>query len=95
MCVPFTQSQASFGFLFIKIQSHIRFGDLVDVLALVSTVFGICTNMGIGAVQLNTGIHRLNSGIERSILVQVSTTVCLSVTLCMYVCMCAAQQGHP
>ncbi len=61
-----------------------RFGDLVDVLALVSTVFGICTNMGIGAVQLNTGLHRLNNGIERSILVQVRVS-CIYI-MCVYVC---------
>lgn len=46
------------------------FGDLVDTLAAVSTVLGICTSMGIGAVQINTGIHRLNNKIEKSILVQ-------------------------
>ena len=69
MGLPLTFRSCFFPIFGAKI--HGWFGDIVDILSLVSTVFGICTTMGIGAVQLNTGLHSLNNGIERSILVQV------------------------
>ncbi|ADG79390.1 choline BCCT transporter BetT [Tsukamurella paurometabola] len=38
---------------------HGRFGDAVDVAAVLGTIFGIATSLGIGIVQLNYGLHQL------------------------------------
>lgn len=38
-------------------------GDAVDILSIFTTLFGVCTALGIGAIQLNQGLHLLNSSI--------------------------------
>ncbi|BDH58288.1 high-affinity choline transporter BetT [Tsukamurella sp. PLM1] len=38
---------------------HGRLGDAVDVAAVLGTIFGIATSLGIGIVQLNYGLHEL------------------------------------
>ena len=43
------------------------FGDLIDTMSVVCTMFGVCTSLGIGVIQLNGGLRRLNSNIEDSI----------------------------
>ena len=50
----------------IFVGDHIygRIGDLVDILSIVATVLGVCTSLGLGAGQLNGGLHRMNSNIE-------------------------------
>ena len=50
----------------IFVGDHIygRIGDLVDILSIVATVLGVCTSLGLGAGQLNDGLHRMNSAIE-------------------------------
>ena len=30
-------------------------GDIIDVLSICGTMFGVCTSLGLGAIQLNTG----------------------------------------
>merc|ERR1719234_2791944 len=35
------------------------FGDAIDVISAVSTVFGVCTSLGIGVMDLSQGISRL------------------------------------
>ncbi len=32
------------------------FGDMIDILSVVATMFGVCTSLGLGAVQLNAGM---------------------------------------
>lgn len=34
-------------------------GDLVDALTIISTVSGVCTSLGLGAIQLETGLKRV------------------------------------
>ena len=41
-------------------------GDLVDILSIAATMFGICTSLGLSAAQLNTGLNRMNPTIEIS-----------------------------
>lgn len=41
-------------------------GDLVDIVSVCATMFGVCTSLGFGVMQLNSGIERLNSDIEVS-----------------------------
>ncbi|MFT5996491.1 MAG: choline/glycine/proline betaine transport protein [Glaciecola sp.] len=45
-------------------------GHTVDILAVVSTVFGIATSLGLGAAQINSGLHYLFE-LEESVAVQI------------------------
>mmetsp|Transcript_29904 Transcript_29904/g.69564 ORF Transcript_29904/g.69564 Transcript_29904/m.69564 type:complete len:930 (+) Transcript_29904:70-2859(+) len=40
-------------------------GDAVDALSIVTTLFGVCTSLGLGAMQINQGLQRLNHGFYR------------------------------
>ena len=42
-------------------------GDAVDILSIVATMFGVCTSLGVGAIQFNGGLKRLNRDIESTI----------------------------
>ncbi len=44
---------------------HGRLGDAVDILAIVSTLFGVATSLGLGAMQVAAGLHRV-LGVEVS-----------------------------
>jgi len=35
-------------------------GDLVDILSVIATLFGVCTSLGLGTMQINEGLHLLN-----------------------------------
>ena len=48
-------------------------GDFIDILSVVCTMFGVCTSLGLGAIQLNSGFQRLNSNIEFSTINQIIT----------------------
>lgn len=37
-------------------------GDLLDAVSVVATTFGVCTSLGLGVMQINTGMKRLNGG---------------------------------
>ena len=39
-------------------------GDAVDILSVVCTMFGVCTSLGLGVIQMNTGFNRLWNRIE-------------------------------
>jgi choline-glycine betaine transporter len=41
-------------------------GDVLDVVSVATTLFGVCTSLGLGVQQLNTGISRLNDKIEEN-----------------------------
>ena len=55
-------------------------GDATDVMSVVCTMFGVCTSLGLGAMQLNTGFKRLNSSIELSTTNQI--IIIWAVTAC-------------
>ena len=55
-------------------------GDVIDILSVVGTMFGVCTSLGLGAMQLNTGIHRINKDIALSSTNQIIIIWC--VTAC-------------
>ncbi|TRY68223.1 hypothetical protein TCAL_12618 [Tigriopus californicus] len=38
-------------------------GDLIDVVSIITTLFGVCTSLGLGTRQLNVGLTMLNSDI--------------------------------
>ena len=41
-------------------------GDAVDIFSVVCTMFGVCTSLGVGVMQMNNGFKRLNPSIEFS-----------------------------
>ena len=53
-------------------------GDVIDILSVVATMFGVCTSLGLGVMQLNAGLNRLNSGIDVSTTVQIITIRCIT-----------------
>jgi choline/glycine/proline betaine transport protein len=65
--LPLTLRSAFYPLLGERI--HGRLGDLVDVLAVVSTMFGVATSLGLGAMQVNAGLNHV-MGLTQSIGVQ-------------------------
>ena len=55
-------------------------GDVIDIVSVVGTMFGVCTSLGLGAMQLNTGINRINKDIALSTTNQIIIIWC--VTAC-------------
>ena len=55
-------------------------GDVIDIVSVVCTMFGVCTSLGLGVMQLNAGVHRLQDSIEISTLNQIIIIWC--VTAC-------------
>ena len=41
-------------------------GDIVDILSVIATLFGVCTSLGLGTMQINEGLHLMNSDIPVS-----------------------------
>ena len=39
-------------------------GDLIDTISVMTTMFGVCTSLGLGTRQLNSGFHLMNSDIS-------------------------------
>jgi choline/glycine/proline betaine transport protein len=48
-----------------------RVGDLIDILAVVATLFGVATSLGLGAMQVNAGLNAL-LGVSISVPVQIT-----------------------
>ena len=55
-------------------------GDMTDTVSVVCTMFGVCTSLGIGVMQLNAGVHRLNDSFE------ISTTNQIIIIWCVTAC---------
>ena len=55
-------------------------GDAIDILSVVCTMFGVCTSLGIGVIQMNTGFNRLFNKIEVTVKNQIIIIWC--VTAC-------------
>uniref|UniRef100_A0A7M5VCE0 BCCT family transporter n=1 Tax=Clytia hemisphaerica TaxID=252671 RepID=A0A7M5VCE0_9CNID len=53
-------------------------GDLVDILSIICTMFGVCTSLGLGVVQLNNGLSRVIPSIEISETNQVILIWCIT-----------------
>ncbi len=54
-----------------------RIGDLVDILAVVGTLFGVATSLGLGAMQVNAGLHHV-AGISETSLVRFVIIACIT-----------------
>ena len=49
-------------------------GDMIDIISVLTTLFGVCTSLGLGTRQLNSGINVFNSDISPDdITIQVRT----------------------
>ena len=59
-------------------------GHLVDVIAVVGTVFGVAVSIGLGTMQISAGLNRLY-GIDESVTVQVLLIVIVSLIACVSV----------
>lgn len=57
---------------------HGRIGDLVDILAIISTLFGVATSLGLGAMQVNAGLARV-VGLDQSLTAQVTIIVLITM----------------
>ena len=55
-------------------------GDAVDIFSVVCTMFGVCTSLGVGVMQMNGGFKRLNPSIEYSVKNQI--IIIWAVTAC-------------
>ena len=60
-------------------------GDAVDIFSVVCTMFGVCTSLGVGVMQMNGGFKRLNPSIEYSVKNQIiiiwAVTACATVSV--------------
>lgn len=59
-------------------------GKLIDALAIIGTVFGIAVSIGLGALQINAGLHKIwnvpeISWVQLAILMVITIAACLSV----------------
>jgi choline-glycine betaine transporter len=41
-------------------------GDVIDILSVIVTMFGVCTSLGLGVITLNSGINRMNCDIAEN-----------------------------
>ncbi len=54
-------------------------GDLIDVVSIMTTLFGVCTSLGLGAKQLNTGLTIISDAIPAdNVTVQVIIIWCIT-----------------
>ncbi len=54
-----------------------RIGDLIDILAVVATLFGVATSLGLGSMQVNAGLNAL-LGVSISVPVQITLIACIT-----------------
>lgn len=59
-------------------------GHIIDVLAIVSTMFGVATSLGLGAMQVNAGLAHVY-GIEQNASIQVIIIACITAVATMSV----------
>lgn len=80
--LPFTIRSAFQPLLGSRIY-HIE-GDIIDILAVVATMFGLATSLGLGASQISTGLHVItgvHSSISLSILLIIIITAMASISV--------------
>ena len=53
-------------------------GDLIDILSVVSTMFGVCTTLGLGVMQLNAGFNRITEYIPVNATSQIIIIWCIT-----------------
>ena len=76
--LPMTMRTCFYPLIGEKIYGWI--GDAIDILSVVCTMFGVCTSLGIGVIQMNTGFNRVFDKIEVKVTNQIIIIWC--VTAC-------------
>lgn len=67
--MPLTMKVAFWPILGDKIWGWM--GDAIDTLSVATTLFGVCTSLGLGVQQLNAGFNRLDPSIPVSVNAQI------------------------
>ena len=67
--VPMTMRSCLYPLIGDKIYGTL--GDIIDTLSIVCTMFGVCTSLGLGVIQINAGLRRINAAIELSLTNQI------------------------
>lgn len=67
----------------LKEHSNKMCGDVIDIVALFSTVFGICTSLGFGALQINAGLVYLGVFSENHIGTQITIIVVMMIVVAL------------
>lgn len=75
--LPLTLRSALYPFIGERIYG--RIGDVVDVFAIVSTLFGVATSLGLGVSQINAGLHHLFPSIPDNHSVQMVLIVAITL----------------
>jgi len=58
--LPMTMKTCFYPLIGARVYSF--WGDVIDVVSIVCTTFGVCTSLGMGVQQINAGLHILNGG---------------------------------
>ena len=74
--LPLTLRSAFYPIVGDKIYG--RFGDVIDILAVIATLFGVTTSLGYGVLQINAGFNYL-FGIEMTTNIQIITILIITV----------------
>ena len=73
--LPMTMRSCMYPLIGDKIYGWI--GDAIDIISVVCTMFGVCTSLVLGVMQLNAGVHRLESSVEVSTFNQIIIVWCV------------------
>ncbi|AHM58744.1 choline/carnitine/betaine transporter [Flammeovirgaceae bacterium 311] len=68
--LPLTMRSIFYPFLGERIHGVI--GDVIDVLAVLATIFGLATSLGIGVSQIASGVHHVFPAIDNDVTTQIS-----------------------
>ena len=59
-------------------------GDLIDIFSIMTTLFGVCTSLGLGTIQVNNGKSQAffnNGGSISGVILNLNNTCCISINL--------------
>jgi len=54
-------------------------GDIIDIISIFGTMFGVVTSLGLGILQMNTGLDIMFAGVEKNITTQVVMICCITL----------------
>lgn len=74
--LPFTIRSCFYPLMGERIYSI--YGDIIDILAVVATMFGLATSLGLGASQISTGLHVI-MGIQNSLGLEIFLIIIITI----------------
>eukprot|EP00116_Pleurobrachia_bachei_P003413 sb/3463675/ len=54
-------------------------GDLIDILSVITTLFGVCTSLGLGVIQITAGLNFINEGVGNTTKNQIIAIWCITI----------------